>query len=53
MIAIELKAPKGVVSPAQQQFIDRITEAGGIAFVAKDLDTVIEKLDLGGRFLIR
>ena len=53
MIAIELKAPRGIVSPAQQVFIDRVNEAGGIAFVAKDLDTVIEKLDLQDRFLLR
>jgi hypothetical protein len=53
MIAIELKAPHGIVSPAQQQFIDRINEAGGLAFVAKDLDTVIDKLNLQDRFLLR
>jgi len=50
-IAIELKAPRGVVSPAQQQFIDRINEAGGLAFVARDIETVIEKLGLQDRFL--
>jgi len=53
MVAIELKAPKGIVSPAQQTFIDRINEAGGLAFVAKDLDTVIDALGLQERFLIR
>ena len=51
MIAIELKAPKGAVSPAQQAFIDRINEAGGLAFMAKDLETVIDKLGLKERFL--
>ena len=53
MIAIELKAPKGVVSDAQQAFIDRINEAGGIAFVARSLDDVIEGLGLQDRFLLR
>jgi hypothetical protein len=52
-IAIELKAPKGILSPAQQTFIDRVNTAGGLAFVAKDMDTVIEKLGLQDRFLIR
>lgn len=53
LIAIELKAPKGTVSPAQQEFIDRINEAGGLAFVARTLDDVIEGLGLQERFLIR
>lgn len=53
MIAIELKAPKGIVSPAQQQFIDSINEAGGLAFVARSLDDVIEGLELQDRFLLR
>ena len=53
MIAIELKAPKGTVSPAQKEFIDRINEAGGLAFVARTLDEVIEGLELQERFLIR
>jgi len=52
-IAIELKAGKGVASSAQLEFIRRVNEAGGIGFVAYDLDTVIEKLGLGDRFLIR
>lgn len=50
---IELKAPKGIASPAQQQFIDEIKRAGGIAFVARTLDEVIEGLGLQDRFLIR
>jgi Holliday junction resolvase len=53
MIAIELKAPKGKTSPAQDEFIRRINEAGGNAFVARSLDDVIEALNLGERFLIR
>ena len=53
LVAIELKAPRGVLSDYQQQFIDRINEAGGLAFMAKTLDTVIEKMNLQERFLIR
>ena len=53
MIAIELKAPKGTVSPAQEEFIRRINEAGGLAFVARTLDDVIEGLELQDRFLLR
>ena len=51
MIAIELKAPKGKLSDAQQQFIDRINEAGGLAFCARTLDDVIEGLGIRDRFL--
>ena len=53
MIALELKAPKGVVSPAQEEFIRRVNEAGGLAFVARTLDDVIEGLGLQERFLLR
>lgn len=53
MIAIELKGPKGVVTPAQQLFIDRVNAAGGLAFVAKSIDDVINNLGLQDRFLVR
>ena len=53
LFAIEVKAPNGKTSPAQDDFIARINEAGGLAFVAKDLDIVIEKMGLQDRFLIR
>jgi hypothetical protein len=52
MVAIELKAPKGIVSPYQEEFIKRINEAGGLAFVARSLDDVIDALGLQERFLI-
>jgi hypothetical protein len=51
--ALELKAPKGVVSQAQQIFLDRVHQAGGIALVIRTLDEVIEGLSLQDRFLIR
>jgi Holliday junction resolvase len=52
MFAIEVKAPRGRVSPQQQAFIDNINAAGGIAFVAWSIDDVIEGLGLQDRFLI-
>jgi len=52
-IGIEVKAPKGVVSSYQQNFIDRINEAGGIGIIARSLDDVIVGLGLQDRFLIR
>ena len=52
-IGIEIKAPNGKVSEYQAEFLRRINAAGGIGFVARNLDTVIDKLGLGDRFLIR
>jgi hypothetical protein len=43
-LGIEVKAPKGRVSPHQQQFIDTINQAGGLAFVAYSVDDVEQKL---------
>lgn len=53
MLAIELKAPKGKATPDQERFIQNVRDAGGIAFIAKTLDEVIEGLGLQDRFLIR
>jgi hypothetical protein len=39
-LAIEVKAPKGKVSPHQQQFIDAVNQAGGLAFVARSVEEV-------------
>lgn len=43
-LAIEVKAPKGRVSPAQEQFLQTINERGGLAFVARSIDDVEEEL---------
>jgi penicillin-binding protein-related factor A (putative recombinase) len=43
-LAVEVKSPKGRVSPHQQQFIDSINQAGGMAFVAHSIDEVQEHL---------
>lgn len=53
MIAIELKSPNGKATPDQERFIQNVNDAGGIAFIAKTLDEVIEGLGLQDRFLLR
>jgi len=45
-LAIEVKTPKGKVTEAQRAFIDRVNKEGGIAFVARSVEDVIEKLEL-------
>ena len=44
MLAIEVKAEKGVLSPEQRIFIARVNEEGGIAFVTRSLDNCAENL---------
>ena len=51
MIAIELKSPTGKPTPEQERFIQNVNEAGGIAFVARSIDEVIEGLGIQDRFL--
>jgi hypothetical protein len=46
IICIEVKTAKGQLSEFQSRFLQAVNDAGGIAFVARDLETVIEKLDL-------
>lgn len=41
---IEVKTKKGKISPYQEEFIDNIEKMGGIAFIARSLDDVINKL---------
>jgi hypothetical protein len=53
LVGIEIKAEKGIVSDYQKEFIDRINKAGGLAFVARSVDDVIEGLGLQDRFLLR
>jgi penicillin-binding protein-related factor A (putative recombinase) len=40
LLAIEVKSPKGKVSPSQQKFIESINQAGGLAFVARSVEEV-------------
>lgn len=44
-VAIEVKTPTGRLTKLQKYHIDRIIEAGGVAFVATSVDDVIEKLE--------
>lgn len=43
-LAVEVKAPAGRLSEAQVLFLDRVTAAGGVAFVARNAADVIENL---------
>src|ERR1035441_8428025 len=47
ILAIEVKSPKGRVSPQQDRFIDNINENGGLAFVARSIEEVESKLKIG------
>lgn len=51
IICIEVKTEKGVLSEHQTRFLQNINEAGGIGFVARSLEDVIEKLGLQKRLL--
>jgi hypothetical protein len=44
-LAIEVKRPSGKPTQEQQQFIDTINDAGGLAFVAHSVEEVEEKLN--------
>jgi len=50
-LGIEVKTQNGRLSPHQERFIQNINDAGGLAFVARSVDDVIEKLDLKKRML--
>ena len=51
MLAIEVKTNNGKVTEDQNRFIDRINREGGLAFVARSEDDVIDRLDEGKRFI--
>jgi len=44
MLAVEVKAPGGVVAPIQQYNLDKITKAGGVAIVARSVADVMAAL---------
>lgn len=48
---IEVKTRKGKLSEVQKAKINEIKRAGGIAFVARNLDDVIDALGIQDRFL--
>jgi len=45
-LAIECKSPTGTVKQHQKEFLDAITKAGGLAFVARSVDDVINQLEV-------
>lgn len=50
-IAIEVKTAGGRVSRDQEKFIEAVSRNGGLAFVARSIDEVIERLGIQDRFL--
>lgn len=44
-LAIECKSPTGKVHAHQHEFLNSISKAGGVAFVARSVDDVITKLE--------
>ena len=44
-VFIEVKAAKGRVMEHQQEFLDEMTKAGALAFVARSVDDVLDKLE--------
>lgn len=51
ILAIEVKTPRGVASDEQKRFIEMINQSGGLAFVARSVDDVIDNLGIRDRFL--
>lgn len=45
-LEIEVKRPKGVVSDVQTAFIEMVNACGGLAFVARSVEDVEERLAL-------
>ena len=51
--AIEIKTKKGRVNIDQKHFIDMVNMNGGIGFIARSVDDVMEKLHLGAEIFIK
>ena len=45
LLGVEVKAEKGKLRPEQTIFLERIRDAGGVAFVAKDCRDVLRELN--------
>lgn len=46
-LAIEVKSPTGRVRPEQAAFLAEVARHGGLAFVARSCQDVVDKLGLG------
>lgn len=44
-LSVEVKGPKGVIADDQQNWLERVQAAGGIAIVARSADAVQDRLD--------
>ena len=44
LLGVEVKAPKGRLRPEQAIFLERINDAGGVGFVARDCLDVLQAL---------
>jgi hypothetical protein len=44
LLAVEVKAPRGRLRPEQKVVLDRVSDAGGVAFVARSLRDVVAAL---------
>jgi hypothetical protein len=49
LLAIEVKTERGKLSPHQERFLKNITDNGGLAFVARSFDEVVQRLKLENR----
>ncbi len=49
LLAIEVKTEKGKLSPHQERFIQNVNDNGGLAFVARSFDDVVQRLKLENR----
>ena len=52
LLAVEVKTKRGKLSPAQKAFIDSINRFGGLAFVVRSVDELIDNLGVRDRFLM-
>ena len=51
MLAIEVKTERGKLSPHQEKFIANINANGGLAFVARSIEDVLDNIDIRKRSL--
>lgn len=49
-LAIEVKTKGGKLSLHQERFLERVNRSGGLGFVARSVDDVIENFEIQDRF---
>jgi hypothetical protein len=45
-LSVEVKGPRGAIRPDQQNWLEQVQAAGGIAIVARSADAVQDRLDI-------